>query len=238
MKAVIFDLGHTLIDYYHDWTGPEERTVSRLYKLVMEAGSQVQETEFRRSVLVTLERNRERKVRDLLEIPLEEVLYDIMGSAGCQVDEDLIHDGLELFYTALQEDRCLIPGTIEMLERVRDKGYAIGLISDVAWGLPSEFPLRDIRHFHLDRFFDDMIFSSDVGLRKPHPKMFKMSLFNLGAERELSMYVGNSLQADVKGAKGVGMRAVLKRSGYFQPDDDIVPDDTVDGWEELDGLLD
>jgi len=238
MKAVIFDLGHTLIDYYHDWTGPEERTVSRLYKLVMETGSQVQEAEFRRSVLVTLERNRERKVRDLLEIPLEEVLYDIMGSAGCQVDEGLIYDGLELFYTALKEDRCLIPGTIEMLERVRDKGYAIGLISDVAWGLPSEFPLRDIRHFHLDRFFDDMIFSSDVGLRKPHPKMFKMSLFNLGAERELSMYVGNSLQADVKGAKGVGMRAVLKRSGYFQPDDDIVPDDTVDGWEELDGLLD
>jgi len=238
MKAVIFDLGHTLIDYYHDWTDPEERTVSRLYKLVLETGSQVKEAEFRRSVLVTLERNRDRKVRDLLEIPLEEVLYDIMGSAGCQVDEGLIHDGLELFYTALQEDRCLIPGTIEMLERVKDKGYAIGLISDVAWGLPSEFPLRDIRHFHLDRFFDDMIFSSDVGLRKPHPKMFKMSLFNLGAERELSMYVGNSLQADVKGAKGVGMRAVLKRSDYFQPDDDIVPDDTVDGWEELDGLLD
>jgi FMN phosphatase YigB (HAD superfamily) len=64
-----------------------------------------------------------------------------------------------------------------------------------------------------------------------------MALFNLGAEKDRSMYVGNSLQADVKGAKGVGLRAVLKKSGYYQPDDTIVPDDTVDGWEDLDQLL-
>ncbi|MCG7844107.1 MAG: HAD-IA family hydrolase, partial [Methanomassiliicoccales archaeon] len=154
-----------------------------------------------------------------------------------RLDEGLVQDGLEVFYTALKEDRNLIPGTLEMLQRVRDKGYAIGLISDVAWGLPSEFPLRDMKHYRLDDFFDDMIFSSDVGLRKPHPRMFKMALFNLGADKERSMYVGNSLQADVRGAKSVGLRAILKKSGYYQPDDTIVPDDIVDDWEDLDELL-
>lgn len=237
MKAVIFDLGHTLIDYYHDWAGPEDRTVSRLYKLSLEAGGRMQEAEFRKATLATLERNRDRKLQELLEIPLERVLENILGSAGCRVDDGLIQDGLELFYTALKEDRSLVPGTLEMLQRVRDSGYVIGLISDVAWGLPSEFPLRDMRHYRLDDFFDDMIFSSDVGLRKPHPRMFKMALFNLGADKDRSMYIGNSLQADVKGAKGVGLRAVLKKSGYYQPDDTIVPDDTVDGWEDLDQLL-
>ncbi len=237
MKAVIFDLGHTLIDYYHDWSGPEGRTVSRLYKLAQEAGGRMQEAEFRRSVLITLQDDRARKMREMLEIPLERVLAIILDRAGCQVDEELIQDGLELFYGALREDRNLIPGTVEMLQRVRDSGYAVGLISDVAWGLPSEYPLRDMRHYGLDRFFDDMIFSSDVGLRKPHPRMFKMALFNLEADRERSMYVGNSLQADVKGAKTVGMKAVLKKSGYFQPDESIVPDDTVDDWEDLDQLL-
>jgi len=76
-----------------------------------------------------------------------------------------------------------------------------------------------------------------VGLRKPNPRMFKMAMFNLGADKNDSMYVGNSLQADVKGAKSVGMRAVLKKSGYFQPDDSIVPDHTVDDWKDLDELL-
>ncbi|HOE52114.1 MAG TPA: HAD family hydrolase [Methanomassiliicoccales archaeon] len=237
MKAVLFDLGHTLIDYYHDWSGPEERIVSRLHRLAMEAGGRMQEPEFRRSVLEILRQNRDRKAQDMVEIPLERVLESIFGSAGCDWDESLVQDGLELFYEALREDRSLVPGTVEMLERVREKGYSIGLISDVAWGLPSEYPLRDIRHFGLDRYFDDMIFSSDVGLRKPNPRMFKMAMLNLGVGRDEAMYVGNSLQADIRGARAVGIRAVLKRSGYFQPDDSIVPDHTVDDWKELDGLL-
>jgi putative hydrolase of the HAD superfamily len=237
MKAVIFDLGHTLIDYYHDWSAPEGRTVSRLYRLAREAGSHMQEAEFRGSVIATLQRDRERKSLDMLEVPLERVLGNILGNAGCLVDEGLIQDALEIFYSALQEDRRLIPGTVEMLERVRDRGCAVGLVSDVAWGLPSEYPLRDLRHYGLERFFDDMIFSTDVGLRKPHPRMFKMALFNLGAGSGDSMFVGNSLQADIRGAKGVGMRAVLKKSAYFQPDDGIVPDHIVDDWEDLDILL-
>lgn len=237
MKAVIFDLGHTLIDYYHDWSGPEERIVSRLFRLSQETGGRMQEPEFRRSVLATLHENRDRKLHDMLEIPLSTVLENLMGRAGCQIDESLVQDGLEIFYEALKEDRDLVPGTIDMLERVRDRGCSIGLISDVAWGLPSEYPLRDMKHFGLDKYFDDMIFSSDVGLRKPHPRVFKMALFNLGAEGGSSMYVGNSLQFDVRGAKSVGMRAVLKKSGYFHPDDSIVPDHTVDDWNELDELL-
>ncbi len=237
MKAVIFDLGHTLIDYYHDWAGPEERIVSRLYSLATDTGGRTQEPEFRRSVLATLEGNRDLKLQDMLEIPLERVLDRIFSSAGCRVDEGLIQDGMELFYEALKEDRRLVPGTLEMLQRVRDRGCSIGLISDVAWGLPSEYPLRDMKHFRLETYFDDMIFSSDIGLRKPNPRMFKMAMFNLGADRNESMYIGNSLQADVKGAKSVGMKAVLKKSGYFQPDDSIVPDHTVDDWKELDELL-
>ncbi len=237
MKAVIFDLGHTLIDYYHDWAGPEERIVSRLYRLSREAGGRMEETEFRRAALITLQRNRDRKLHEMLEIPLEIVLENLLGGAGCQIDEGLIQDGLELFYEALKEDRCLVPGTVEMLESVKGRGYSIGLISDVAWGLPSEYPLRDMKHFGLDGYFDDMIFSSDVGLRKPNPRLFKMALLNLGADRDGSMYVGNSLQADVQGAKSVGIMAVLKKSGYFQPDDTIVPDHVVDDWKDLESLL-
>ncbi|NLX46777.1 MAG: HAD family hydrolase [Euryarchaeota archaeon] len=237
MKAVIFDLGHTLIDYYHDWSRPEERIVRRLFHLATDTGGCMGEPEFRRSVLDILNSNRDRKMQDMHEIPLDKVLLTIFDSAGCSVDEGLIHDGMEAFYESLREDRVLVPGTLEMLQRVKDRGCSIGLISDVAWGLPSEYPLRDIRHFHLEGFFDDMIFSSDVGLRKPNPRLFKMAMFNLSVGRDESMYIGNSLQFDVKGAKSVGMKAVLKKSGYFHPDDSIVPDHTVDDWKELDELL-
>ncbi len=84
--------------------------------------------------------------------------------------------------SVLVEHRRPFPGTVEMLEGLKDRGYAIGLVSDVAWGLPSEYPQKDMSHFGIDIFFDDMVFSTDVGLRKPHPRLFKLAVYNLGAD--------------------------------------------------------
>jgi putative hydrolase of the HAD superfamily len=95
-----------------------------------------------------------------------------------------------------------------------------------------------MEYFHITDYFDDMVFSTDIGLRKPHPKMFKVALSNLGADAASSVFVGNSLQCDVKGAMGVGMTAVLKSSDYYQPDDSIVPDANVDQWSDLVEILD
>jgi len=50
-------------------------------------------------------------------------------------------------------------------------------------------------HYHIHEFFDDLVFSTDVGLRKPNPKMFKIALSNVGAEADCSYFVGNNLQA-------------------------------------------
>jgi putative hydrolase of the HAD superfamily len=150
----------------------------------------------------------------------------------------MLVEGMDIFYGVLVEDRRLVPGTIEMLEMVKERGYAIGLVSDVAWGLPSDYPQKDMRFFQLMDYFDDTVFSTDVGLRKPHPKMFKIALSNLGADASRSLFVGNSLQCDVKGALGVGMTAVLKKSDYYQPDDTIVPDANVDQWSDLTAILD
>jgi putative hydrolase of the HAD superfamily len=124
-----------------------------------------------------------------------------------------------------------------MLERIKARGLLIGLVSDVAWGLPSRFPLMDMRHFHLDGFFDDMVFSTDVGLRKPNPKIFKIALLNLGVKPGEAVFVGNSLQADIEGALRVGMLAVLKKSKYYQHDDGIVPDARIVDWSEIDSVL-
>jgi putative hydrolase of the HAD superfamily len=97
--------------------------------------------------------------------------------------------------------------------------------------------MRDIRHFGLDAYFDDYIFSTDVGLRKPHPKIFKIALSNLGVDAAEAMYVGNSIVQDIKGAKGVGMKAVLKRSGYCPYEDGVTPDHTVTALSEVDDLI-
>jgi putative hydrolase of the HAD superfamily len=237
MKAVVFDLGHTLIDYYSNWDAPELQAIERSYKLAVANGCESDANRFQTDLKRMLVEGRKRKETELVEIPLYEVLDTIYQRFGCEVTDEMLVEGMDIFYGVLEEDRHLVPGTIEMLEMVRSKGYAIGLVSDVAWGLPSNYPQRDMRYFQLTDYFDDMVFSTDVGLRKPHPKMFKIALSNLGADADSSVFVGNSLQCDVKGALGVGMTAVLKRSSYYQPDDSIVPDASVDQWSDLVAIL-
>jgi putative hydrolase of the HAD superfamily len=232
MKAAIFDLGHTLIDYYDDWVIPEARAVRRFYKAA-ESRLDVGEKEFCARLVEILIQGRRRKLVDMKEIPLSQPLSLALREGGAEPTEDILRKGNEIFYEVLVEDRHLVPGSREMLETLRDRGYLIGLISDVAWGLPSEYPLADMKFYHLDSLFDDLVFSSDVMLRKPSPEIFQIAMKNLGVDSEDSVYIGNSPLFDIKGANGVGMRAVLKEAQYFDPCEEAVPDLTISNWDEL-----
>jgi len=238
MKAVIFDLGHTLIDYCNDWRVPERRAILEFHRAVSNGVEKPpREEEFTRVLMEGLEQARRRRRREMIEIPLVSFLEDRLRVLDVDSKEDLIEEGLGIFYQALLEHRTLIPGAVEILRNLEESGYLIGLISDVAWGLPSRFPLMDLGHYGLDAFFDDMVFSTDVGLRKPNPMIFRIALENLGARNEESVYVGNNLQTDIAGALGAGMKAVLKNSDYFFPDDRIVPSAKIADWSEFESVL-
>jgi len=238
VKAIIFDLGHTLIDYYHEWRGPEAKAVRQTYDILSRSGAAVgDEEEFFSHLSGLLAEARARKLAEMVEVPLSSILSRCFARYGWNGGDEVMDRSLRAFYGTLLETRELIPGSVEMLEKVRERGLAIGLISDVAWGLPSEFPMKDMRHFGLEAYFDDLIFSTDVGLRKPNPRVFKLALANLDAGPREAMYIGNSLQADIRGALGVGMLAVLKKSKFYQHDDSIVPDERISDWSELDAVI-
>lgn len=238
MKAIIFDLGHTLIDYYNDWREPEKKAVSDTYRLfARRVDADVDKKEFEESLYSFLKNARRKRAEEMVEVPLRSILKECFRKFGYEDEGTLVEEGLEIFYNALLEHRKLIEGVPEMLSFLKEKGYLIGLISDVAWGLPSTFPRKDIRHYRIDSYFDDMVFSTDVGLRKPHPRIFRISLENLGVESDEAVYIGNSLQADIKGALNAGMKGILKKSRYFFPDDTIVPSAVIERWSELRRIL-
>lgn len=235
MKAVIFDLGHTLIDYYDDWKGPEERVVDRICDMVTSVSQSTDREEFTSYLSNSLRQARDRKSTQMIEVPLVDLMGECLERFGA-LDEYNLGQSLEMFYNALLEDRRLVFGAVELLHALKERGMSIGLISDVAWGLPSEYPMRDIQHFGLGAYFDDYVFSTDVGLRKPHPKVFKIALSNLGVTASEAMYIGNSLAHDIKGAKGVGMKAVLKRSKYCPPAE-VEADHVISSLDEVEALI-
>ena len=66
----------------------------------------------------------------------------------------------------------------------------------------------DLVRTGLRDFFDVLIVSSDIGKRKPHPRIFQAALDAMGLKAEEAIMVGDNLQEDIVGAKNAGMKTV------------------------------
>ena len=92
------------------------------------------------------------------------------------------------------------------LRRLAEAGLKIGLISN------TQRPLDEfVAHFALDNIFSAAISSAQLGFLKPHPAIFEAALAAVGEPAAAAVMVGDSVKADIEGARHVGMRAVLVR---------------------------
>ncbi len=105
---------------------------------------------------------------------------------------------------------CIVEEDAEdVLRELKSMGLKIGLISNA----PGVFPINVIKRYGLDKYMDAMITSYQIGVVKPHPKIFKEMLKKLEVKPEEAIYVGDVADIDVRGAKRVGIKALLIRDG-------------------------
>jgi putative hydrolase of the HAD superfamily len=86
---------------------------------------------------------------------------------------------------------------------------------------------------HLERVgllepLNAQIFSDEVGVPKPHARIFRATLDALGVRPEETVHVGDLLKNDVGGARALGMRSVRIRSSH----------DDREALPEADGVAD
>lgn len=95
-------------------------------------------------------------------------------------------------------------GAKATLRELRSLGYRIGLISN--WDDTARAVLADN---DLDVELDDIIISSEAGLEKPDPGIFRLALERAGASPHQSLYIGDNYYDDVIGSRKVGMHCLL-----------------------------
>ena len=143
--------------------------------------------------------------------------------------------------TGFLERVDLIAGAKELVERLRERGYALALVADGE--------VRDahnvLRQHGLDELFDAVVISEALGTHKPDPEMFRRALTELGLgeeEARRTVMVGNRLERDVRGAHELGMIAVWidwsPRYGKQPRDPPAVPDARIEHPLELLTVLD
>lgn len=90
------------------------------------------------------------------------------------------------------------------LDRLRARGIATGVISN--WDGRLQGLLAKMG---LAARFDTIVSSSDVGMRKPDPRIFELACWRVGVAPEDAAHVGDHHYSDILGARAAGMQAVL-----------------------------
>jgi putative hydrolase of the HAD superfamily len=102
-----------------------------------------------------------------------------------------------------------VDGALEAVEKLRDAGVKLGVVSDTGFS-----PGRVLRGFLsraglLHRFERAaLIFSDEVGVPKPNPRIFRAALEGLGVEPGQAVHVGDLRATDVAGSRAMGMGSV------------------------------
>lgn len=97
----------------------------------------------------------------------------------------------------------ILPETIEIIRDLK-KHYKVGIISNNV----HEWVMRVLAIYQLDKFFDVIVVSSEVGARKPDARIFAKALDSLSVKSEESVFVSDELAEDLLGSKGMGMISV------------------------------
>jgi putative hydrolase of the HAD superfamily len=239
VDAVLFDFGHTLVDFART-----EDALREAYTIVRDrlagwvedrAPPEVDELVVRIAGAVDDMVGRSYMERRLEELDQVALFAEAFGAIGYELPRELLHEVAEIDHDSFSRSLTAPPETLETLARLREMGLSLGVISNVSL-LPEKLR-ADVDALGIGRYLGSAVFSSEVGVRKPDPRIFRRALSELDADPAHAVFVGDRLNDDIVGAQAVGMRTILTRQFRQEEPKDVRPDAVVERIGEVPGVI-
>lgn len=131
------------------------------------------------------------------------------------ISDEVIHALSHEYIEHLPSFVHLLPNTIEVLEYLFPK-YKLHIITNGFQDVQE----RKVKGSNIHHYFDQIINSEMAGVKKPHPYIFELALLKAKVEPRNTLMVGDNLEADILGAKAIGMQVVHFNSNS-EPSHDI-----------------
>src|SRR3989440_3897638 len=112
------------------------------------------------------------------EVEYESLVRTMLAESGVEVDDQALRTYLLAEHGAWAPARRLASMSVALLDALRERGLKTGMVSntmDPPWVL-----IRDLEEQELAQRLDAVVFSSEVGVRKPRPEIFRVALERLG----------------------------------------------------------
>lgn len=239
-KAVIFDLGNTLIHFTGAWPEVMARSDSALLKNLRAAGLELNETDFLADFRTRLNAYYQERETEFIEYTTLYFLREMLAELGyADLPEHLLAVALRDYYAVSQEFWLIEEDTLSTLDTLTKDGYRLGLVSNAADD-PDVQTLVD--KAGIRPYFDLILTSAAQGIRKPDPRVFSPLFEAWGFAPEQIAMVGDTLGADILGAQNAGLFSIWITRRASTPANrahraTIHPDAVIDRLADLPGLL-
>jgi len=201
-KAVVFDIGQTLIQYNKplNW--------SSLYKPALEYMAEkcnfsISEEQMELIINILTKYNTRVNPREY-EVSSDVIFDEIFDVLKESKDE--ISKAKEAFYLYFRRESYPFDEVKATLAKLKELGIKTATLSDVAYGMDNIYALEDISS--IEEYIDYPLTSNDIGYRKPHIKGLEVIADKMGISLEEMIYVGDEAK-DMVCANNAGAYSVL-----------------------------
>ncbi|RQO67648.1 noncanonical pyrimidine nucleotidase, YjjG family [Pedobacter sp. KBW06] len=225
IKHIFFDLDHTIWDFDRN----AEETLTELYaqyqleSLGLRSSREFIDTYTENNQLLWAEYHLGKITKETLRSERFSKTFIQLGIQPSHIPSQFEDDYVRLTPTRTN----LFEGSEKVLTYLQKK-YTLHIISN---GF-KESTLTKMDKSGLNPYFANVIISEDVGVNKPDKAIFEYALQKAAAQKEESIMIGDSLEADIRGAQDYGMKAI-----YFNPMNKEKPEDVLWQITHLEELL-
>jgi HAD superfamily hydrolase (TIGR01509 family) len=231
-QAVVFDYGRTLVTF--EYPTEELLEVMREFRPRIEAALGVPAPKAEailEDVLLPLEAVIESMSED--EVDYMDVYRDAWAKVGLELPDGLLHDILDAEQMCWDRAVRLDPDALQILSWLGAHGIKRAVCSNAPF--PPAMMRRQVDTNGIREVVDAVIFSSEVGRRKPALEVYSAALDAIGVEPRHALFVGDRVREDYEGPLALGMRAVILTAHAEAPPPEGIP--TIASLTELPRLL-
>jgi len=155
---------------------------------------------------------------------LSSTLRTLCNRLGVQPEPDALERAAAIRIRHERELSAPRAGVLAVLARLRDLGLRVGVLTDCTPELPPMWP-----SLGYSPLVDAVVFSCELGQRKPNPTVYAAICERLGVRPEQCLYVGDGGSSELSGATRAGMTAMLLQTPFGA-------EDRYDAEHDWDGL--
>jgi len=210
VKAIIFDFIGTLTNVRGYSL---EASKTKLYRAIVEAGFNISAEDFLKAYSEAHEKYRVIRYQKLVEVTNAIWISEAINALGFKTSpqDPRIKTAVNVFFEDYLNSFEIRPCVKPMLKQFSTH-YKLGLVSNFTY---TPVIYAALRKLGISQFFNVIMVSDAVGWRKPNTKIFEEALKRLGTRAEETVYVGDSPQEDIEGAKAVGMKTIFVPSQFY-----------------------